>query len=207
MVRKIPPDLENPIDNILIEMGEYLSEYFKKLNLTANDLTTVSTFTGLYSIYLFIKKKYVMSAIFFIISHSFDCFDGFYARKYNMVSNFGDCYDHLSDYIIDGLMIYLIIKKYLKLPNNNLKKYIPILLIPLIGLMLVHFGCQEMYFDSTTSGNIILDCYKPMCPIDRNKSNDLRNFIKFSRFFGTGTYTLFICILILSSYSIDNDIH
>jgi phosphatidylglycerophosphate synthase len=206
MVRKIPSELENPIDNVLIDIGEYLSGYFRKLNLTANDITSISALTGIYSIYLFVNKKYILSAIFFFISHAFDCFDGFYARKYNMVSEFGDYYDHISDFAVDGIMLYLIARKYLKLQNNNLKKYIPVILIPLMGLLIMHFGCQEKYFKGDISKGGLLDYYKPICPIDANNKSGLEKFLKISRFFGSGTFRMYICILILLSGSIDTDI-
>jgi len=203
-MRKLPPELDNPIENMFIELENYLSEYFRALNLTPNDLTSVSFITGIYSVYLFTQKKYSMSAIFYMISFAFDCFDGNYARKYNMTSRFGDYYDHVSDWIINGAMIFLIAKKYMKLQNNNPKKYVPLALLPLTILMSIHLGCQEKYHNGDFEKNEFLAYSKPMCPTD--SKDELEKILRLSRFFGPGTFTLFICLIILLSGSVDKDI-
>ncbi len=203
-MRKLPPELDNPIENIFVELGDHLSEYFRAIYLTPNDLTSVSFITGIYSVYLFTQKKYITSAIFYMISFAFDCFDGNYARKYNMTTKFGDYYDHISDWIINGAIIFLIIKKYLKLQNNNLKKYVPLALIPITILMSIHFGCQEKYYNGDSEKNEFLAYSKPMCPVDNR--DELEKTLKFSRFFGPGTFTLSICLIILFSEAVDKDI-
>ena len=38
-----------------------------------------------------------------------DCLDGFYARKYNMTSQFGDYLDHLSDVFKTTCLFYICI--------------------------------------------------------------------------------------------------
>jgi len=203
-MRKIPPDLENPLDNVFIDLGEFLSEYFRALNLTANDLTTISFITGMYAVYLFAYEKYALSAIFYMISYIFDCFDGNYARKYNMMSKFGDYYDHISDYIINGAMIFLISRKFLELENDNPKKYIPLVMIPLTILMLLHFGCQEKYHNPNSKKSGLLSYLKFICPTN-NKAN-IKKRLKFSRFFGSATFVLAMCSLILLSGSVDKDV-
>lgn len=206
-MRKIPPELENPIDNVLIDLGEFLSEYFRALNLTANDLTTISFVTGMFAVYLFAYEKYALSAIFYMISYTFDCFDGGYARKYNMTSKFGDYYDHISDYIINGAMIFLISRKFLELGNDNPKKYVPLLMIPLSILMLIHFGCQEKYSNSNSNkkkNGGLISYLRFICPT--NKKTEIEKHLRFSRFFGSATFVLAMCSLILLSGSVDEDL-
>jgi len=40
-MRKIPRELENPIDNIIINIAEPVCKMFKKLNFTPNGITTL----------------------------------------------------------------------------------------------------------------------------------------------------------------------
>ena len=49
---KIDQNYYNIIDNNLIQLSEYLSPTFKKLNFTPNGITTLSLVFGVLSIYL-----------------------------------------------------------------------------------------------------------------------------------------------------------
>jgi len=49
---------------------------------------------------LYEENQFALSAFSYLISYMFDCWDGYYARKYNMESKFGDYYDHVSDMFI-----------------------------------------------------------------------------------------------------------
>ena len=40
--RKIPREYDNPIDNILVDLSEFLNPYFHRLNFTPNMITTLS---------------------------------------------------------------------------------------------------------------------------------------------------------------------
>jgi len=80
-----------------------------------------------------------------------------------MTSNFGDYYDHISDFIKSTAILttlYFI---------NPLKffKIIPILTI-LLFLMIRHIGCQEKYYNTDESNT--LDFTKKLCPVDKDKN-------------------------------------
>ena len=49
-MRKIPKNLENPIDNVIIDACETMSTFFKNLHLNPNDITTLSLIFGILSI-------------------------------------------------------------------------------------------------------------------------------------------------------------
>ena len=66
--RKIPPEFENPIDNILISIAIQLNPVFHKLQLTPNHLTTISILFGIASAYHLCKKNNKLSVILLPIS-------------------------------------------------------------------------------------------------------------------------------------------
>ena len=181
--RKIIREYESPIDNIYIDIGEKLNPIFKSLKLTPNTLTTFSLLFGILSAYNLKIGNNIISTIFFIMSYIFDCFDGNYARKYKMYSKFGDLYDHVTDFTKFILLFYIMYT----LKPNKLKLYIPIIVILSI-IIAVHMGCQQQYFDNKQ--NEFLDNFKILCP---NK-----NWIKYTRYCGSGNIILYISYVILN---------
>ena len=186
MVRKIPENLENPIDNLIYKDIDKVSSLFKKYNFTPNMLTSISAFFGLISIYAISKDKFLSAGIFYFISYYFDCLDGYFARKYDMVTKFGDYYDHVKDIVILFGLVYVLI--YKKLYSGL------IFLLPFFFLMLVHFGCQEVYYDKDESDS--LNFTKCLCPT--KDITKVEKILTFTRYFGCGTMVLLFCIYIIS---------
>ena len=114
---KFPPEYENPIDNLIINNGKLLYPIYRKLNFTPNHLTLISMVTGIISVYLFYKKNFIVSAVLFFTSYCFDVFDGNYARTYDMISVFGDYFDHIKDLIVNILLI-IVFLRYSKITHN-----------------------------------------------------------------------------------------
>jgi len=198
-MRKIPKELENPFDNICIDIGDYLSTFFNKLNFTANGLTGVSLILGILSIKYYIEKKYLISGILYFISYMFDCFDGFYARKYNMVSDFGDAFDHFRDILIGCIIFWLIFKKYWKL--GSWLRYLPFFAGIFFLIMEVHIGCQEIYFNSSGAGSKFLSMLKKTCP--KHSKQGSYDIMKTTKYFGTGSFAVYTTFLILFSAYVD----
>lgn len=185
-MKKIPDEIDNPIDNILIRISDYLCPIFKKLGHTPNMITTWSLFFGLLSVYLLYKGYVYWFAITYMISYFFDCMDGHFARKYKMTSKFGDYYDHIKDIFVYLLVIYVIYIKY--------KHILCISDFIIIGLSLfacfTHIGCQQKYQDKNGE---ILDNFQPLCT---NK-----DMIYYTRYFGMGTMNLlFVFLVIMIDY-------
>lgn len=193
--RKINEKYENPYDNLMINFSEKVSENFKKLNFTPNHLTTISLIFSLISaVFLYKindknKKLYkTLAIIFYLLSYFFDCLDGYYARKYDMVTSFGDKYDHYGD-IIKHLIIYRIF--YLKLSKTKFYIYTFIIGL-LIIFMFVHLGCQEKYYTQTGNGNgHFLENFKSFCPNNPEKT------MKFTKYFSCGTIILTTIIFMM----------
>lgn len=182
--RKIDKIYENPFDNIIIDIAHWLNiNLLKYLHITPNILTTISLLFGIISPYFFYKKQYGISSICFILAYLFDCADGNYARTFNMVTEYGDYYDHYSDIIKMVLLYYVIL-----IHKIDVKLKIGFILLSgiLTFLSAVHLGCQEKIYDPIS--NDFLSGLKPLC---LNKKD-----IIWSRYFGVGTNMLFITLFL-----------
>jgi phosphatidylglycerophosphate synthase len=188
---KLHPVQENPIDILLAKLANGMKKNFHTIHFTPNHITTLSLIFGLMSVFLLYKDKYILSVVFFIISYFFDVLDGIYARTYNMVTKFGDYYDHLTDLLTTLLYVSMIIYKC-----KNRIKLIPFLIILLFFVMglSIHIGCQENVYNSSESETLAI--FKKFC------NNKPEQKIKYTRFFGCGTIILVICIIALCSSKI-----
>lgn len=185
--RKVDKSLESPIDNIMIKISEFAGPYFKKMNYTPNGLTTISLIFALAALYhLYIREGYYFAA-YFVLSYLFDCMDGNYARRYGMVSDNGDMYDHYKDFSVIGLMIIIIYARY------NVIEY-PVALLVLVCifiLAMITLGCHEnITIDEHKSDT--LKIFRMMAP---NRDTCLK-FTEYFRYFGPGTLVItFVAIM------------
>jgi len=189
MTNKLKESQENPIDNILICIAHSVKSYFKLLNYTANDITTLSLIFGLLSVIMLYKNNYILACIFYFISYFFDVLDGIYAREYKMVSEFGDYYDHFKDGIITILYFITLYYKFEK-PTNSRPILVILLLLSFI-LMSMNLGCQEKIYHKFDNKTDSLSCLKCLC------FKDPEEMIKYTRFFGCGTYIIIVIIFTL----------
>ena len=185
-MKKIPNEIDNPIDNVLIEIADRLCPYFYSCNHTPNMITTYSLITGLISCYFLYKKHLILFGIFYFISYFFDCLDGHYARKYDMTTHFGDMYDHIKDYSILIIIVFISYKN----SRHNMDRYSISLLVIILALMTTHMSCQEMNCDDKFKDvhNSFLLSSNYICG---NKDN-----IKWTRFFGCGTFTVLAILIV-----------
>ena len=193
-MRKIPSEYENPFDNYIINFADYTVPYIYKGGFDPNTITSLSSITCIIVIILLFQANYYLAAFFLIVSYFFDCLDGHLARSYNMVTVFGDYYDHISD----SLKIFFVL---LTLYYINSKKFFTIfpIFVLIAIMMLVHFGCQELYYN--TSESQTLSFTKEMCPIkDKNNITQITDALRSTKYFGCGTLyaSLFISIIYYS---------
>ncbi len=174
---KLPFELENPIDVLIIKCCIKVNKRLDKNKITPNQLTTIGLIAGLISGILVLKKYFFIGGIFFLISYFFDCLDGNFARMYNKCTRFGDLYDHIVD-LIKCVIIFIAI-----IFNNSLSIANRLFFVFFIyGLMLTltafHLACQEKIQKHDSSVlKFLVNVFKP---------ND--NSIKWSRYFGCGTW-------------------
>jgi phosphatidylglycerophosphate synthase len=186
-MRKIPEELENPIDSVLIAIVDAIQPYFYKMGFTPNILTTFSLLFWIGGLYFFIHNGpyYAYYAVLLMfISYFFDCFDGHFARSYDMVTKFGDYYDHISDAVKFALLFYFIVMIY------GMK---PIFILTFFAIPLcMHLRCQESYYNIPTQTLSFLN----VLHISNGKEN-ATNALKITKYFGCGTFYLIMFIYII----------
>jgi phosphatidylglycerophosphate synthase len=193
MVNKLQPELNSPIDNIFNLIADSQLNFYYNLNFTPNMLTTLSLLTGIGSVYAIYKDSYVLAAILWLVSYFYDCIDGKFARKYNMVSKFGDYYDHISDLIkIVGVFCIL----YYKISRNKDNTYFIILSILFFGILCIiayiHTMCQEIIYAKNDSP--VLSSYNILPKMSKETCSKNMYYL---RFFGLGTIVLLVGLYML----------
>lgn len=187
---KLPPELEGPLDNIIVNSGDKIDSYFYKAGFSANDITSLSLISGLSSIYTFYKGQYLWSGILLFVSYIFDCMDGHFARKYNFVSKFGDYYDHIKDWIVSALIFYFLISHYY--PYGSALKYVYLIVLAVLLLVsIMHLGCQEVYYNKPTT-TLQLTTY--FCPA--NDKQGAINALKYTRYFSVAVFHIALSLFI-----------
>ena len=181
-MRKIPSKYENPFDNFLINMAEYFSPYAYKIGMTPNILTTISLFFCIITVALLYNYHYYIATAFFLLSYFFDCFDGYFARKYNQTTKFGDFYDHICDCIKNVAILFTLY--YL-----NSTKFLHVLSIIFLFfcLSMIQLGCQESFYNKSSS----IEDLKLLCP---SQSIPLNKLLLVTRYFGCGTANLIVAL-------------
>lgn len=186
---KIPTEVDNPIDNVLIKIWDPFTDLFHNLGFTPNMFTTISLVFGIIAgIYLY-RNKYSESMICFAVAYFFDCADGYFARKYGMETAFGDFYDHISDWFKVGLIMSLI---YIKSPANFLK--ILVICILFMIPLFMQIACQEKYYSDTKESIVnqpIMGQFQKLCFTDPYET------MRITRYFGFGSFIALFIFLVL----------
>lgn len=184
--RKIDRSMENPIDNILIDISYHVGQAIKHIPyMSPNVITSLSLIVSLYAVYKIFNGFYMIGGILFFFGYFLDCLDGNFARSNNMVTDFGDYYDHISDSVKIIALIAVILVLKIKVKTKALFSFC---LIFLTYLSFIQLDCQEK--NSNTQKTDTLSVLHGLCP---NKK-----YINKSRYFGTGTFNLIICMFIVN---------
>ncbi len=187
--RKLPEHLENPIDNLCLQVIFRIHPFFHRLGFTANGITMLSTVIQLIGVYYVYKSSFVLGGFLYFVGYFFDVMDGWYARHYKITSSYGDKLDHYSDIIVTGLLISVLVFH----PEISWawKGMFFGICLGLQVTMSVYLGCQEQYYNKNTESNQFLSHLKPLCKEDTEEK------LKSLRWFGTGTVNLVTALLIM----------
>lgn len=192
-MRKIPSKYENPLDDVLISIADQVCPAFKKLGFTPHGITTLSLICGLFALVFILKGYLVLFALFYLLSYFFDCLDGHYARKYNMVTTIGDLYDHIKDIVIAVLALCIMYIRNKHIFSKSVVIAVVLIFVIFSVLGYIHLGCQEKYYqlhDKKTE-SCTLSFGKQLCPGNPEKN------LKFTRWFGMGTWVIITILFVI----------
>jgi len=200
--KKIPEHLECPIDTFILDKIVIpINPLFKAMGATPNILTGVSGIFGILAVYFVYKSNYALGALMFLLSYIFDCFDGNFARTYNMVTPFGDWFDHIKDWTVAAMLLVTVyFKKDLKMGAKLW--FIGIFMITAL-LMCFTFNFQENHYHEN---NKVPDEHKSVSlgSLKFLYTPDEKSHADFFRFFGCGTQNMIVVLLLLYFYLIKN---
>jgi phosphatidylglycerophosphate synthase len=186
--RKIPPNYENPIDNLIIANCDKLVNTCQRLLITPNMITIFRTFLSFITLYYLFNTCNISipitgTAIFYFL----DCLDGHLARSTNQVTVLGDYLDHYADmFFYFMFIIYIFIKKY-----NN-KNLIIISTLSLTLMSMIHLGLQQKHYKILNEDEKHEELLDNINHFHNLKLKD----IKWTRYFGLGTTYTFILFVI-----------
>lgn len=186
-MRKINDDYENPIDHVLLHLAERVSPWFRRLNVTPNMITGISNAVAIISAVALYHRDIIVAVVAFWIAYFFDCLDGHYARKYKMVTIFGDYYDHISDVF----KIVAILSVIYVLEPRKLMYYLPVLAFFLITVA-VHMYYQEQVYASSLHSPTLGPLSMLGLPTDHSET-----WIRYTRWGGCGTFMLAFSVMMV----------
>ena len=105
------------------------------LKYVPNTLTIIRFLLIPFILYLVISGNYVLAFIFFTISGITDIADGFIARKYNLISNFGKLMDPLADKLTQLSMLAIL----------AIKGMLPIWILAIVALKEIVMVCGASF--------------------------------------------------------------
>lgn len=178
---KLPRHLENPVDDLLMVAVEPFLEPLHRVGVTPNMLTLMSMICAAASVFCCFGGHPGPAMVLWLSNYVFDVADGFMARRYRMETVFGSALDHISDVLsFCGLMAFVLCRSASR-PGHNWPLGIEIVL--LLGAWL-HMQCQEK-----DTPHLAVEGIDGKACLDKDH-------LKFTRFVGTGTLTLWHLFLI-----------
>jgi phosphatidylglycerophosphate synthase len=176
-MRKLSMDQEGPVDILILHIVEWITPTLHATGHTPNLITTYSLICGLLGAYCLWRGFLLAFVLLFSLAYLYDCVDGYMARRYKQTSVFGDYYDHISDIVKMGAVLYVFYSKY------SFQRLIPIIII--LGLLLigmfVYQGCAQQIVNGEDSKET-LDLFQSLCI-----SQDT---IQWAKYFSCGTSIL-----------------
>lgn len=196
---------ENPIDVWVLALTRRFLPLFHATGHTPNILTAYSFALGLLSLRFLERGSMGLFVVAYLLSYFFDCIDGQFARTYDMVTRFGDFFDHFTDLLLDvGLLVVVFFRYREILPQHTGLIVLKFVLLLLAGTHLSKVlglsprsshGCQQKKKASTQDATTeSIDIFVQMCPAGDQ-------WIGWTRYFGAGTHVLFnvLAVLILEN--------
>jgi len=173
---RLPLNYECPVDWHIIRFCSDVAPFFHSTGHTANLITFEGALSAAYSLYLLKEYRVAEFAAFYALSYVLDCLDGHFARRYKMVSKFGEYFDHVKDLTATMAFFYVLWKYYyLTAPA--------VALFTIAGSgLLTHMGLQQKYLKSKgTFLDVLQQTFAENLPVSD---------MKYTRWLGCGTFML-----------------
>lgn len=137
--------------------------FWKSLDVTPNILTTFGLISSVICLYALINRKTLLAIIMLCSRWYFDYADGLMARKYKMVTVFGDYYDHITDIIFTlGLFSVILLSKYPK--KSNLKFVLIGLILFFYSMFVFNYSAVELEFFKKNKKETMLSKLRHFAP-------------------------------------------
>jgi hypothetical protein len=171
---KVGAENESDFNNFIYVIVKRIVPVLYNLGFNANNVTTLSLIFCFLT-YNNLRLKNKVCIVYYFIYMVLDYADGYMARTYNMMSKFGDMYDHARDVIFHLFILNVIY------PNKAL---VSIFIIGVV-LSLNSFACQEIIYEANCgdANNNTIGWLKPFC--SNNKMLD-----DFNKYIGSGSVYL-----------------
>ena len=178
---------------IMDHFVEPFTPFFREtVGFTPNGVTWLSNISSLIALVFLWNKNLLLFFVFWHMNYWFDCMDGYMARKYNMVSDYGDMIDHVGDWAsLVGICVILAYKYKL---FKNWQKNIGYILFAGISLIMsfIHAGCTERIAEKNKVK------FKKSKTLEPTKGACLdTKWLNFTKFWGIGNSNLFQSIIVL----------
>jgi hypothetical protein len=188
-MRKIPQELENPIDDALLEAADATMPVSKKF--TPNQVTVGSIFLAVVAVWAMFSGRPWTFALSYSGSIFLDYVDGHLARTTGQITKIGDFLDHASDALLALAVVAFLAWKL------GSKSVVPISIIAIFGfLQAVHLGYQQKWYDlngdkTEDHHEESLDALQKLAPGDPEEA------MRYTRWFGVGTYHVALLYVVL----------
>lgn len=192
MVNKLHDDYECFFDIYLYKfINTHLSVYYK-LGFTPNMVTTLSIFFGILAAYFIYAGQCNVAALMWLIAYYMDCVDGKLARQYNMVTQFGDYYDHFGDIFKYILVIFVLFQSNVRKTSDRQWIYIFVFL-SILSIQIIHMGYQETVYNKDNESPMLNIIKKIVLFFDCEPEKR----IHYTKYFGCGTINICFALLII----------
>ena len=189
--RKIHETIETPLNNVLIQSTEIMDPYMKALNLTPTFLTLSSFFFQLYGIQQLTLNNWGNAVFYLFIGLVLDVYDGNFARRHNMTSEFGARLDSATDLMTFIILMWVMFDRYSNKKCSVLVSFVLILFV----FSKFYTGCRDRYLGNKIE-SIISNQFKGMC--NNMSENDLEGFVYKYKWLGTShIYILAIVVIFM----------
>lgn len=189
--RKIDPEFENPLDDLLMRVCEAIEPPLHALGVTPNMITGASAAFGAAAAAALWNGHVWWFAGLYSISYFLDVLDGDFARRYDMVTRLGDVLDHVNDNVRTAAMVGVLLARY------DVPCWAWVVMALALVLMGCQLGCQQLMFKDVRPADHpdeSLDMCICMCP-----SSDGRQGARLTRWVGVGTaqavFVLLVCLV------------